>query len=359
MNRQRRSKNKRDDNRPRPRDKDGRWMASNEPKPRANGVRRCNIRHSSCNVSLVGWFVCFAIAVRLLPLAFIFLSFVLRRCSFVCCCCFFFIQKRQSVGDTFLRRRLGSLPLFFSFSLFLFFLFVAFRFFLLRRVCFLLFLVDVFSFSFSQKLGAGVASGELPGDAQLGAAGVGVGVGVDGAKQVDRIRLPTRVEDFFFFKKRSFENNKMEWRSLFLQSGTVFFLSRVFLVTGFYLVSSGFTGSYRVLSVFTWFYRLLPGFYRVSSGLTGFYRVLPGFYRVSSGLTGFYRVLPGFYRVSSGFTRSYRVLPSFIGFYRVIPGFIGFYLVLPAFTGFLPSFIRFDWVLPGFNGFLPSFIRFY
>ena len=105
---------------------------------------------------------------------------------------------------------------------------------------------------------------------------------------------------FFFFKKRSFENNKMEWRSLFLQSGTVFFLSRVFLVTGFYLVSSGFTGSYRVLSVFTWFYRLLPGFYRVSSGLTGFYRVLTGFYRVSSG-----------------FTRSYRVLPSFTGFYLV------------------------------------------
>ena len=160
----------------------------------------------------VGWLVCL-FCNRSAPFASgLHFSFVRLASLFFCLLLLFFFYPKA----TKCRRHFPSPPprvsstFFFLFPFSFFFLFVAFRFFLLRRVCFLLFLVDVFSFSFSQKLGAGVASGELPGDAQLGAAGVGVGVGVDGAKQVDRIRLPTRVEDFFFFKKRSFENNKME-----------------------------------------------------------------------------------------------------------------------------------------------------
>ena len=79
----------------------------------------------------------------------------------------------------------------------------------------------------------------------------------------------------------------------------------------FPLISSSFTGFYRVFLGFTEFYRFLLGFTK--------------FHWVSLGFTGFYRVL-------LGFTEYQWVIPSFTEFYLVLPSFTGFHWVLPSFT---------------------------
>ena len=75
-------------------------------------------------------------------------------------------------------------------------------------------------------------------------------------------------------------------------------------------------------------------------------------------------VLPSFTEFRSDFGEFYRVLWVFTGFYRVLPGLfvltwfywieMGLYLVLPSFTEFRSDFVRFTescGFLPGFTGF--------
>ena len=84
---------------------------------------------------------------------------------------------------------------------------------------------------------------------------------------------------------------------------------------------------------------------RISSALSFLFQPSPtGFYRVLSIGSGCYWVLPGFTMFFIGFNRIYRVLPKEFGFYRVFLcftvfhqvklGFIKFYRVLPGFTMF-------------------------